>query len=162
MMDSLKRSLNELIELLERMNTSEAYTLPISVLGNSSIGHHTRHVIEFFQALLQGYQTGVVCYDDRIRSNTLETDHQIAANELRRLHNQVEKPDKKMKLISHSLDKNENLSTSYYRELYFNFEHCIHHQALIHVALRAMSSNIVSEEFGIAPSTLEYRKKCVQ
>jgi hypothetical protein len=40
-------------------------------------------------------------------------------------------------------------------------EHCIHHQALIKVAV--LQSAIFCEwKFGVARSTIEYRKQCAQ
>ena len=54
------------------------------------------------------------------------------------------------------------LETSYYRELVFNIEHCIHHQAIIKIALLTMGKNQIDESFGVAKSTLIYRKECVQ
>jgi hypothetical protein len=41
----------------------------------------------------------------------------------------------------------------------YNIEHCIHHQALIKVALNEMEANhLINKNFGIAPSTIQYRK----
>jgi len=54
------------------------------------------------------------------------------------------------------------IETNYYRELLYNLEHCIHHQALIRVALFQMENIKVNANFGVAPSTIEYRKQCVQ
>jgi len=44
----------------------------------------------------------------------------------------------------------------------YNLEHIIHHQALIKVAINQLSDFVVSDSFGVAPSTLQYRKECVQ
>ncbi len=52
--------------------------------------------------------------------------------------------------------------SSYQRELLYNLEHSIHHQALIKVALLEIQHDLVDENFGVAQSTIEYRKKCVQ
>ena len=46
------------------------------------------------------------------------------------------------------------------RELHYNVEQCIHHLALIKVALKIIRPDIeLSESFGVAPSTIQHRKK---
>ncbi len=41
----------------------------------------------------------------------------------------------------------------------YNIEHCIHHQALIKVALNEMEANhLINKNFGMAPSTIQYRE----
>lgn len=54
------------------------------------------------------------------------------------------------------------IETNYFREVLYNLEHCIHHQALIKVALLNFNYIQISETFGIAPSTIEFRKICAQ
>ncbi len=55
-----------------------------------------------------------------------------------------------------------SIQTNYFRELLYNLEHCIHHQALIKVAVFQLENIKVTENFGIAPSTIEYKKQCAQ
>ncbi len=51
------------------------------------------------------------------------------------------------------------IPTNFYREMVYNIEHCIHHQALIKVALNEMEANhLINKNFGIAPSTIQYRE----
>jgi hypothetical protein len=57
---------------------------------------------------------------------------------------------------------NIRIQSNYYRELLYNLEHCIHHQALIKVAVLQLENISVNENFGVARSTIEYRKQCVQ
>ena len=61
-------------------------------------------------------------------------------------------------IITHYYDeiKSEN------SELIYNLEHSIHHQALIKVAVLKNSAIQLSENFGVAKSTIEYRNQCVQ
>jgi RNA-binding protein YhbY len=54
------------------------------------------------------------------------------------------------------------IESNYTRELLYNLEHSIHHQALIKVAILQNNSIIIDENFGVAHSTIEYRKKCAQ
>jgi hypoxanthine-guanine phosphoribosyltransferase len=49
-----------------------------------------------------------------------------------------------------------------FRELLYNLEHCIHHQALIKVVVLQSSTVFVNDNFGVASSTIEYRNRCAQ
>lgn len=54
------------------------------------------------------------------------------------------------------------IQSNYYRELLYNLEHCVHHQALIKVAVLQFENILIDDNFGVARSTIEYRKQCVQ
>ena len=55
------------------------------------------------------------------------------------------------------------IETNYERELLYNLEHSIHHQALIKVALLQLQSVEIPENFGVAQSTIVYREsQCVR
>ncbi|MFX8864209.1 hypothetical protein ABTM79_18890, partial [Acinetobacter baumannii] len=66
----LQQPVNELLlqlkELLLALSNQE-YNKAIPVLSGSSIGAHTRHVIELFQELFSGYEVGNVNYEERKR-----------------------------------------------------------------------------------------------
>jgi len=53
---------------------------------------------------------------------------------------------------------NNQISTTYYREIVYNEEHIIHHLALLKVALIEMNLDLVEQSFGIAHSTLLHRE----
>jgi len=54
------------------------------------------------------------------------------------------------------------VETNYYRELIYNLEHTIHHMALIKVGINEVSCIAVPEGFGIATSTIKFRRSCAQ
>jgi hypothetical protein len=54
------------------------FTRPVELLGNSSIGQHLRHTLEFFICLKQGAEQGVINYDKRLHDKLIETDRSIA------------------------------------------------------------------------------------
>lgn len=58
--------------------------------------------------------------------------------------------------------KNATIRSNYNRELLYNLEHSIHHQALIKVALHEFGNVFVNENFGVASSTIQYKKTCAQ
>jgi hypothetical protein len=157
----INNNLNELIGLLQQLSNDE-YSNPCTHLSNSSIGEHTRHIIELFQCLENQYESGVINYDDRQRSARIQTDTDFAIQQIVKIQNNLDKENKnivlKQKIESHEITTESN----YYRELLYNFEHCIHHQALIKVAILQHSTITIDENFGVARSTIEYRNQCAQ
>ncbi len=156
--------LDQLAKTLTRL-TIEEYTQESILLNGSSIGGHTRHVIELFQCLLNGYKTGVINYEHRKRDAEIERNNLFAANLLQYITTQVQLSNKNL-LLEGTFSENETsetaVQTNYYREIIYNLEHAIHHMALIRVAINEVSNIEVSENFGVAPSTTLYRKLCAQ
>jgi hypothetical protein len=153
--------LNSLIETL-KLFTPQEFTLPISPLSNATIGEHTRHIIELYQCLLMSYANGNLNYDNRERNKVIENNIDIAIEHLTKLCDTIEKDNKKLELTDNNPEFSESIETNYFREVVYNFEHCIHHQALIKVGLLALNKMPNSTDFGVAPSTLAYKKACVQ
>ncbi|MGF2413569.1 hypothetical protein [Ferruginibacter sp.] len=150
----LTEQLQLLSNLLSKL-TAQQYNNKIFCLGNASIGGHTRHIIELLKCVLDGYETGVVDYINRIRNSSLETDLNLAAFQINEMVTQIIQPDKKIKVITEDGATNF-VTSSFYREIVYNAEHAIHHLALIKVALREMNLNITGNDFGMAPSTIKY------
>ncbi|WP_339837617.1 hypothetical protein [uncultured Flavobacterium sp.] len=75
---------------------------------------------------------------------------------------EIDKPNKNLILEQGHENINYSISTNYERELLYNLEHSIHHQALIKVAVLKNPSIKICENFGVAKSTIEYRNQCVQ
>jgi hypothetical protein len=156
------QSIYELIDMLKKVQYGDDYFKPINSLSGATIGQHVRHIIELYQCLLLGYEQGVVNYDKRKRDHLLETNSYKAINALNKILENLEKENKDLQLEFEINNYPMNLSTNYFREIYYNLEHCIHHQALIKVALIELEINNVPEQFGVAPSTIQYRKQCAQ
>ena len=153
--------LSQTIQLLE----PEHYVFPGKALFNATIGQHTRHIIEMFICLEDGYESGTVNYEKRKRDIRIETDKDFACNLLKKVYEDLEKPDKQMVLhAAYNQHSNElmEFNTNYYREIAYNLEHTIHHMALIKVGLREVSDMEIPEGFGVATSTIKYRKECAQ
>jgi uncharacterized damage-inducible protein DinB len=153
-----------LMELIDSINTLsfDEYTQKISLLSNSSIGEHTRHIIELFQQLLKGYETGTVDYDKRKRNNEIQLNIDFAVESIAGIICLLEKENKSLSLNT-ELNNNEALiQTNYYRELMYNIEHCVHHQAIMKIAFLFLDKNDLAENFGVAKSTIKFRNQCVQ
>ncbi len=152
-----KHTLGSLIELIEPLEGTTFYTQPSNELSGSTIGQHTRHIIELYQCLLKGYRVGLINYDDRKRNKVLENDINEAIKAIKEIQNELEVPDCVLELVYEIGTAQVTIHSNYYREVLYNMEHCIHHQALIKVACVAFNLPI-SEHFGVAPSTIKYQE----
>lgn len=158
---SINSNLNELNHLLEQLSEAD-YSNPCLELSNATIGEHIRHIIEMFQCLENQYDNGIINYDMRERNVLIQTNPEYALQVVKQIQNQLGRPDKKI-VLQQMIDGEEiRIESNYFRELLYNLEHCIHHQALIKVAILKHQRLNVSENFGVARSTIEYRKQCVQ
>lgn len=159
MISTIQHTLNELSYVIGQLNSVE-YSRPLNVLNNASIGQHTRHTIEMFQCLFKGYENGSFSYDDRPRNLQIETDIAFAQLQLDLICSELSIENKPL-ISSYKLgDSMVQLETNFYRELVFNLEHCIHHNALIRIGINDIRAIQMSDYFGVAPSTIEYRKTC--
>jgi len=158
---AIYKPLNELSGLLSQLSNDD-YCAPCQDLSNATIGEHTRHIIEMFQCLLYQYDTDVINYDNRKRDYLIQTNTAFANNSIDAILAHIDKPNKKLQLQL-IVDKEELLiESNYQRELLYNLEHCIHHQALIKVAVLQLKTIEIDQNFGVARSTIEYRKQCAQ
>ena len=161
LIQSIKNNLSENIELLRQL-TNDEFTQKNPELSNATIGEHMRHIIELFGCLLENYDYGLINYDDRKRDVLLQTDKNEAIAIIEKYLLEIDKPNKPLSLTHNCFSPIELLQTNYFRELIYNLEHSIHHQALIKVALHNLPHIKIPSSFGVAPSTLEYRKQCAQ
>jgi len=160
----LKNIFTQLAELLNQLE-NPVYSKPCLALSDATIGQHIRHIIELFQCLETGYNSSIVNYENRKRDYYIETDIRKAERLIREIIQNLDKPNKELLLESEDYFNGEELisiPTNYYRELIYNLEHAIHHMAMIKIGVKEISQISLPEEFGIAFSTLKYRKQCAQ
>ncbi|PZW43752.1 hypothetical protein LX95_00076 [Mesonia algae] len=151
-----------LLQLVKSINllTLDEYTENLEVLSCSTIGQHSRHVIELFQQLSNGYDKGSINYDKRNRDIRIQNNIDFATECIAEIIKTLNRHNKKLQLIS--LYDNASIETNYYRELIYNIEHCIHHQAMLKIGLNYLGKNQMDENYGVAKSTQIYKQKCVQ
>lgn len=155
-------ALKDLWGVLEKLPNQNIYASPCAALSNATIGQHTRHIIELYECLIAGYQAGEINYDERKRNQLYENNIAEAISEIKKIQLQLEQPDKTVKIFCNAEDSSICIESNYYREVLYNLEHCIHHQALIKVALLQIKDLQISAGFGVAPSTLQYREQCAR
>jgi hypothetical protein len=151
-----------LVLVLEQLRSTAGYNNPCEALSNATIGQHTRHIIELYQCLLAGYPAGKINYDDRKRNALYENDTTEAIAVIKEIQQNLEQPDKQVNIFCGKDDNSVCIESNYYREVLYNLEHCIHHQALIKVALLSIKDINIADGFGVAPSTLQHRQECAQ
>lgn len=139
--------------------SKDQYTAKIDVLPHSTMGAHVRHLLEFFDCFLSGFEKKEVDYQNRKRDLNLEEIPSKA----------VEKCDEiilafsKLSLNANDLiivwsemdEKPQKLKSTIAREIEYLFHHMVHHLALIGVYLRSQGRDI-PENFGVAPSTISF------
>jgi len=158
---------NVFVQLTDSLNqlTENEYAQPCNSLFNNTIGQHVRHIIELFQCLESGYDTGVINYEKRKRDTHIETDKEFAKGLLLQVHTNLNRSNKELVLEAtydeHS-EQNINIATNYHREIAYNLEHTIHHMALIRVGITEVSNIELPDNFGVASSTVKYRNQCAQ
>lgn len=162
--DSVTGLMEQIAAVLSELNEFQ-YATSLPVLTGASIGGHVRHVVEFFQELEVGYETGLVDYDARKREKELEIRRSYAILKLRQIPQNLKADNKPLGLAfkASSAEIGHRIATSYDRELIYNLEHAVHHMALIRIGVRALTGIGLPDEFGVASSTIAYRKaQCVQ
>ncbi|MEZ5429373.1 MAG: DinB family protein [Pyrinomonadaceae bacterium] len=168
-----KRSINHLverhvlvieqgIELIEDLSDSE-YTFSRET-DRGTVGTHFRHILDFVCRFLDGLEEGRIDYNRRERDPLTETDRDHAIERFRLICLQLQALPEEIgdcEILSHlepgNFVEEENAwcRTSVLRELEFLQSHTLHHYALIAAKL-SLQGIEVDEEFGVAPSTLDY------
>ena len=157
---SLRATLTQLQQVLSELSDTE-YERTLPILSQASLGQHTRHIIEFFQVLVTGYNEGMINYDKRQRNHLLETNRSIALRELSEIADQLSLADKEVLLTgrySHETSEEITVRSTFHREILYNLEHAVHHMAMMKVGIRHTTNVTVAADFGVAPATIEYKK----
>ena len=160
----LQHYTNQIADAILQLSDNE-FTGLIKPLGNATVGQHVRHIIELFEELQNGYDSGMVCYDNRKRDFALETDKLLVIERLHQISVTASRADKALVLkCSYSTEDGNDMSvnSNYKRELIYNIEHTVHHMALLRVGIEHISNVQIPRDFGIAVSTLRHKKVCAQ
>jgi len=162
-----QENLNEIKKVLFQL-TNEQYDHKAILLSQASIGQHVRHILEFYQSILNSLETKTVNYDNRKRNLLIETDCQYAIQIIDEINTSLALDILDENYVLQGIfcaeeGKQTQIQTSLFRELAYCLEHSIHHQALIKVGLLELDRlNFIDETFGLAPATIRHRKVCAQ
>lgn len=150
-----KDVLLKLVNVLESL-TYDVYVAPIAPLDNATIGQHTRHIIELFLELQKAASNEIVNYDARKRDKRIETDIDFAIDCVGQIIGNLNKKNINLKLATNN--HAAIIETNYARELLYNVEHCVHHQAIIRIGLNILGIKSYHRDFGYASSTIKHKK----
>ena len=127
--------------------------------GDSSIGAHIRHNLDFVNALLNGLEKLQVDYNRRLRDPRVENDRAYAIEQLSVACSRLELiPAESLGAsikIRSEVDEQVWHASSVQREVEFLHSHTVHHYALV-ARLITARGGYVTAEFGAAPSTLRF------
>lgn len=158
-----KENLNEILQVVRNLSPEE-FSHPSELLSGSSLGQHIRHILELYTALIDSPTPGIVNYDKRQRNAELERNPILAAEIIEDLIGKLTMTtlDRPMILqgdFGQADGESIDIKTSLFRELAYNLEHSIHHQALIKIGLVELGLKaLIDENFGVAPATIRFRK----
>ena len=161
-------TLQSLLRFLEQVD-QPTYSKPLDVFNGSSLGGHTRHIIEFYHCLIKNYNQGIINYDLRERDKNIENDPELAAVAVQNIITELAKINLDDKVELHmsydpSTSSIDTVISNVKREVVYNLEHTIHHMALIKIGVKVAAPQIELEhEFGVAPSTIKFQQdSCAQ
>lgn len=156
-------------ELLIQLNViidqceSEDFYKSLDELSGSTLGQHTRHILEFFICLFDAKNERIINYDNRKHDKLIENDKKLAQSVLQSVQAFLAKCTEDFDIsfeanYTKNEGHNQSMKSSFYRELSYNIEHTIHHMALMKIAIKQSLDYItLPEHFGIANSTVRYQ-----
>lgn len=165
-LQALIGKLEDCITMIDCVPDAE-YVLTVPYKSNphkthSSIGQHTRHIVEFVETLLKQYQTRYIDYDRRERNQMIETNREVAKGAVQKaidLLDVLEESDLVMPVSAHEAvhvkSDIEPQSSTLGREILFAISHTEHHFALISIQCDNLGIQLPNH-FGKAISTLRY------
>lgn len=156
---ALVQQINHVISQL----TPAQYHRPLPEFDGSSLGQHFRHILEFFQCLEDGCQSGTVDYAARNRNPVYETNPEIASAAFEAFDYALPKFDLAQPIqvrAEFGADARPCYESTIGRELLFVYDHAIHHLAIIKIGLICHYPDIsVDKDLGVSPSTVKARAK---
>ncbi len=164
--------LGQALELLDSLPAGLYVARPPN-FERGGVGVHLRHVLDHYDAFLDGLELGRIDYDARERDPATEIDIAVARARvcatMARMTANCAGSEGSRSAASRELEVAMDLggrtnsganhcvssASSVGRELQYLVAHTVHHFALMAVALR-LSGHEPGPEFGVAPSTLRH------
>ncbi len=157
-----RQLLSQISSLIEGLDIRD-FISPKPYINQSTVGQHLRHIIEFYQCIVQQCKSKKICYDDRKRNRKLESSIECALIAIQDIQDELAKIHEDFP-ISISVDygsladEKDFFHSSLKRELAYAMDHTIHHLAIIKIMLN-LDGVYVPEDLGVAPSTIRFINK---
>ena len=160
------RWLQQAVRLLERIDDVAFATSPQGMAPHRA-GAHLRHIVEFYQAFLEGIDSYHIDYDARRRDPEIERSRKTASDAIAAVIREL-RTCPALTLHRNAIvwvriedepagaTQEPFIRSSIGRELQMLSSHTIHHFALIAMTLRLHGIEM-DPDFGMAPSTLRYQ-----
>lgn len=160
---SSQREIVEQARAYLRSVTERNYVQVIRPQHQSSAGAHMRHILDHYQALMTGAETGLVDYDARHRGDRCEQDPRSALLRLDDVEQwlrafdsaQGERSVRVRTEISVSAQRVVTVQSTLARELVFVGSHAVHHYAMIG-QISLLQGRTLDVSFGVAPATASF------
>ena len=154
--------IRQAVDLLDGF-PSDVYCSASEASLGASVGGHIRHNIDHYSNFIAQARSGSVDYDTRSRDPQLECDPSVARQQLDSLalalaefsETDIDLP---LQVTTSSGSTNADSGSTLRRELQFLLSHSIHHYAIIAMICR-MHEVEIPADFGVAPSTLQFRQQ---
>lgn len=158
-LSNIIQQINQVIVQLD----APSYRKPLPEFEGNSLGQHFRHILEFFQCLEDGMQSGTVDYAARNRNPIYETNPEIAAAAFEASAHVLPKLDMNLPIrvrAEFGADDRPCYESTAGREWLFVYDHAIHHLAIIKIGLICHFPDLqVEKDLGVSPSTIKARSK---
>lgn len=159
--------LQQAIDLIEKLN-DDLYTNNDSPYFMSGVGKHIRHLLDFYENFLTGWRE-MIDYDSRRREERLENDRLYCIQKIRQIMQGLNiLPAAVVSAKKGLMVKNDEIADGHTRdpfshstverELQFLKFHVVHHFAIIAMILK-FQGFVTPEDFGVAPSTLQFLRE---
>lgn len=142
--------------------SDECYAGPASCASGATIGQHTRHTLDHFNALLLKSGGGAVVYDRRDRGTSVETDRAEAGRQIGELRAAIGRlaasrlgDPVRVEVLPMPGAAEVEIETTLAREVAFVTHHAVHHLAIIGMIANEFDV-CCPEGFGRAPSTVAH------
>ena len=158
--EKVYKLVDQLKDSLSKIDDGD-FALPLDVFEGATLGQHTRHVVEHFQCLIMSQQTRHINYDDRKRSFVLETNIAMCCDALDQIKEQVRSDDVEVEVVQDFLKESAAshvIRSSYFREVLYNVDHLVHHQAILKIGFIQLNPHIhISKHYGYADATIKHK-----
>lgn len=133
--------------------------LPLPIFSGSSVGQHTRHILEFYLCLFDQVVSQEISYDKRKRDQKLEKNKDYILTKIDTIVENLALPysDSPLTLYTELNDNQHITPTSVSREILYTIEHAVHHMAILKIGVLLNFPHIpIDKNFGVAESTIRY------
>ena len=157
MIPAIIQNLNRGISLLKSINDQE-YTDASTAPYYSSIGIHMRHILDVFNCIFEGIESGEIDLSARQRNELAETKVMIGLNYFDQIISQLKEvsPEDLDKMVRVKDDLGLGMITANYTlaaAFIQAHSHAIHHFASIGYIISQMGINLPDGDFGYNPTT---------